>query len=538
MAANFTSDVVFSGTANTIGLALSFSTYVLFGVAALAYSLYSLSKNPQSTDFFITARNTANLFKITWSWLAANMGSWILYTCAFQAPGANYGMNGLVINAIVTGLPMPLVAHMGDYVRKHVPKASSVTGYAKWRFGRTLQVIMMIQILQSLVMGTITEYTTIGGIFLTFFGVQPYIPIIVCGVIVMTYTAVGGMFVSIITDVWQSITALVLLVITTIYLSISFKGFDFPPMPDYLAITTPGWQAIATLGIPYMCLTLFNEGAWQRVWAAENPRTGKIGAWIACGLLILITFTLGFGGTLAYWSGRADETSNPNLSFFLAFSDGSGTGSVSITILLIMFAVAMNEAAIDTFQNAVTDTVTNIGTVFGFSFSLNVVRMIVLVMQVPIVIAASYLATAETNILNMFLLNNQLSTSMFLPLAAGMIPRLNRVISTFSVLMAIITSITSVLILGTTMYGDFLTGLQAFFWSSSYVWQPFVLAPCVSVAALAFWSAVDLSVRKMMGWEMPDLPAESLLEAKTRREEEDADVSSIVSEETDFKAVS
>ncbi|KAJ3059489.1 hypothetical protein HDU98_004510, partial [Podochytrium sp. JEL0797] len=360
MSANFTRDVVFSGTANTVGLALSFSTYVVFGVAALAYSFYSMAKNPQSADFFITARNTANLFKITWSWLAANMGSWILYKGAFQAPGSNYGMNGLVINSIVTGLPIPLVAHMGDYVRKHVPQGSSVTGYAKWRFGRTLQVLMQIQILQSLLMGTIAEYTTIGGIFLTFFGVQPHIPIIVCGVIVMAYTAVGGMFVSIITDVWQSIMALILLAITTIYLSVSFKGFDFPPMPAYLAITQTGWEAIATLGIPFMCLTLFNEGSWQRVWAAENPRTGKTGAWIACAIMILISFVLGFGGTLAYWSGRADETSNPNLSFFLAFSDDSGTGSVFVTILLIMVAVAMNEAAIDTFQNAVNDTVTNI----------------------------------------------------------------------------------------------------------------------------------------------------------------------------------
>ncbi|KAJ3065559.1 hypothetical protein HDU98_011087 [Podochytrium sp. JEL0797] len=185
-----------------------------------------------------------------------------------------------------------------------------------------------------------------------------------------------------------------------------------------------------------------------------------------------------------------------------------------------MVAVAMNEAAIDTFQNAVNDTVTNIGTVFGYEFSLNTVRAIVLLFQIPVVAAASYLATAETNILNIFLFNNQLSTSMFLPLAAGMIPRLNRVISTFSVLMAILTSIISVFLLGIHMYGDFATGLQAFFWAASYVWQPFVLAPCVSVVALVFWSAVDLGVRKLMGWEMPNLPEDSLMEAKIREDDE------------------
>ncbi|KAI9347677.1 hypothetical protein BDR26DRAFT_854550 [Obelidium mucronatum] len=517
MSANFTDTVILTGSSNTAGLALSFITYIGFGVAALAYTYYSKSRSLNvNTDFFITARNSANLFKITWSWYAGAMGSWILYTCAFQAPGVNYGLNGLAINAIVTGLPLPLVAHMGEYVRKHVPKASSVTGYGKWRFGRVIQVLMMIQVLQSLIMGVITEYTTIGGVFLTFFGIQPYIPIIVCGLIVMTYTAAGGFFISIITDIWQSILAVVMLLISVIYLSVSFKGVDFPPMADYLGVTETGWYAIATLGIPYFCLTLFSEGFWQRVWAAETPRTGKIGAWIACALISVTTFVLGFGGTLAYWSGRATEESNPNLSFFLAFSDGSGTGSAFITILVIMFAVAINESAVDTAMNAMTDVITNIATVFGQDLSVTVVRAIVLVVQIPIVVVASYLAANGTNILQIFLFNNQLSTSLFVPLAAGLIPSLNRVISTFSVLMAIVTSLVSVLILGNSMYGSVTDGFLAFYWSPTYAWQPFVLAPSAALAGLIFWTIVDLGVRKIMGWEMPNLPADSLLEAEQR----------------------
>ncbi|KAJ3025304.1 UNVERIFIED_CONTAM: hypothetical protein HDU68_007270 [Siphonaria sp. JEL0065] len=147
-----------------------------------------------------------------------------------------------------------------------------------------------------------------------------------------------------------------------------------------------------------------------------------------------------------------NSAKNPNLSFFLDFSDGSGTGSVFITILVIMFAVAINESAVDTAMNAMTDVITNIATVFGINLSLNVVSAIVLIVQVPIVFVA-YLASSGTNILQIFLFNNQLSTSLFVPIAAGLIPSLNRVISTFSVLMAIATSISSVLILGTSMYG-------------------------------------------------------------------------------------
>ncbi|KAI8618404.1 hypothetical protein BC830DRAFT_1079256 [Chytriomyces sp. MP71] len=510
MSANFSSaaSVVFAGSDTLqIGLGLSFATYIAFGGAALIYAL--LAKNRalnSSTDFFITARNSANLWTITWSWLASAMGSWILYTCAFVAPGSNFGINGLVIMGLFTGLALPIVAHMGDYVRKHVPKASSVTSFARWRFGKAVQILMMVQILQILLFGVLSEYTTIGGIFSTFFGIPPYVPVIVCGVIVMIYTTVGGFYISMITDIWQSVLAIVMLTITFIYLCTTYKGVSLGPLPDYLAVTTQGWQSFATIGIPYVCLTFFTEGAWQRVWAAENARVGKIGAWIACAMLTVVTFVLGFGGTMAYWSGRADENSNPNLAFFLGFSDPdqSRSANAAITIFVIMFAVAMNEAAIDTTLNAVTDTITNIATVFNKQFPLWIVRCIVIAVQVPMVVAASYCAANNINILNIFLFGNQMASILFIPIAAGMIPQLHRVISTFSVLMACLCTLLSVLGFGISQHGTLYDGFVAYFWSAAYQWQPFVLAPSTSVLFLAFWTVLDVGVRKTMGWEMPD----------------------------------
>ncbi|TPX78661.1 hypothetical protein CcCBS67573_g00016 [Chytriomyces confervae] len=517
MSANFsTSAAVFTGTTATVGITLSFATYVAFGAAALAYALMAKNRALNvSADFFITARNSANLWTITWSWFASAMGSWILYTCAFISPGANFGINGLLIMALFTGLPLPIVAHMGDYVRKRVPTASSVTSYARWRFGKIVQVLMMLQILQILFLTLISEYTTIGGIFAIFFDIPPYIPVIVCGFTVMVYTAVGGFYISIITDIWQSILAISMITISFIYLCISYKGENLGPLPDYLGVTVEGWAAFATIGIPYVSLTFFNEGFWQRVWAAENSRIGKTGAWIACAMLTVVTFILGFGGTMAYWSGRATEESNPNLAFFLGFANKSdGTASAAITIFVIMFAVAMNEAAVDTIQNAVTDTITNVGSVFNKDVPLWAVRAIVVVVQVPLIVAAAYCAANNVNILNIFLFGNMMATIMFVPIASGLFESLHRVVSTFSVMMAILCTLISVLGLSVSKYGTLQDGFIAYFWSAYYQWEPFVMAPCVAVLYLAFWSCVDLGVRRLMKWEAPNLPLESRAKAE------------------------
>jgi Na+/pantothenate symporter len=55
--------------------------------------------------------------------------------------------------------------------------------------------------------------------------------------------------------------------------------------------------------VSLMAATVFNEGVWQRVWAAQDTQALKQGGIIGGIFLIIAVFLLGLFGTkvLAYW---------------------------------------------------------------------------------------------------------------------------------------------------------------------------------------------------------------------------------------------
>jgi hypothetical protein len=71
------------------------------------------------------------------------------------------------------------------------------------------------------------------------------------------------------------------------------------------------------------------------VWAAKDNKTLKMGAMIGGALATVVVFLLGFGGLLAYWSGRATEESNSNFGFFLAFSQSTQFSSTAVVSTLL-----------------------------------------------------------------------------------------------------------------------------------------------------------------------------------------------------------
>lgn len=59
---------------------------VLFGAAACFLTYIRHRKvGPDTTEFFLTARNSVGTFRIAWSFYAAAMGSWTLFSPAQYA---------------------------------------------------------------------------------------------------------------------------------------------------------------------------------------------------------------------------------------------------------------------------------------------------------------------------------------------------------------------------------------------------------------------------------------------------------------------
>ncbi|KAH9248114.1 hypothetical protein BASA83_003392 [Batrachochytrium salamandrivorans] len=496
----------------TAGLTLAIIVTILFGLSAVLYSFFGTDQSKVDTEYFLTARNTQPIHRIAWSFFAASMGAWVLYGPASFVGDPSFGAGylGLISYSLFTGLPLIMLAFMGTYIRKNVPRATSIASFGRWRFGFLAEIFIMLIVMFNLGVALTAEYTAIGGIFNDFFGVPSWVPILVVGLVTMSYTATGGLYVSIVTDQWQAMVAILLFIITTIYLIVSFHGVTLPPMPEYLGATTVGAQSFVALGISLFSATFFSEAMWQRVWAAESDRSLRIGAIIGSSMSIMVVSVFSLGSLLAYWSGRATELDNSNFGFFLAFRDSNGAISSAMLIIVILFAVIMNESAVDSFQNAITDSVVSIFGSFGVKFPTIAARLLVILFNVPLM----YVGTLNLSVMGVFLLGNMLTSCTFLPLASGLIPALNRIVSQYSVILACLFAFFSVMVYGQITTGSVSEGL-ILYWTTMYDMNAFLVASISSAVWLAVFSGLEIGVRKVMGQEMPKAPIPAVTKIAT-----------------------
>ncbi|KAH6560850.1 hypothetical protein BASA60_000210 [Batrachochytrium salamandrivorans] len=449
-----------------VGLSVSIIVVILFGLAAVLYSFFGTDQSKVDTEYFLTARNTQPIHRIAWSFFAASMGAWVLYGPASFVGDPSFGTGylGLISYSLFTGLPLIMIAFMGTYIRKNVPRATSIASFGRWRFGFLAEIFIMLIVMFNLGVALTAEYTAIGGIFNDFFGVPSWVPILVVGLVTMSYTATGGLI----------------------------------PRCYYCWCTI-----IRCAWISLFSATFFSEAMWQRVWAAESDRSLRIGAIIGSFMSIIVVAVFSLGSLLAYWSGRATELDNSNFGFFLAFRDSNGAISSGMLIIVILFAVIMNESAIDSFQNAITDSVVSIFGSFGVKFPTIAARLLVILFNVPLM----YVGTLNLSVIGVFLLGNMLTACTFLPLASGLIPALNRIVSQYSVILACLFAFFSVMVYGQITTGSVSEGL-ILYWTTMYDMNAFLVSSISSVVWLAVFSSIETVVRRIYNWPIPH-PSES-----------------------------
>ena len=120
------------------------------------------------------------------------------------------------------------------------------------------------------------EFTAIGAIYTQFITGDPssaYIPIVVVAVVTTAYSAAGGLYISILTDVVQSVFLLLLLAVMAVYIGITYRvPIPSGPLPPYLDVNQVGLASIMTLGVALISSTMFSDAVWQRVWSAKDDK--------------------------------------------------------------------------------------------------------------------------------------------------------------------------------------------------------------------------------------------------------------------------
>jgi Na+/proline symporter len=133
------------------------------------------------------------------------------------------GIVGVVAYAISCGLPILMIGGFGGRITRDLPHVFSLGDFIGWRFGPIARTLLFLMTMFMMCIFTLAEYTTIGTIFSAFVGTLDWPIIVLVGVVTLTYTAYGGLAVSIATDQVQGICSMLLALILTIYVAVTYR---------------------------------------------------------------------------------------------------------------------------------------------------------------------------------------------------------------------------------------------------------------------------------------------------------------------------
>jgi len=517
---------------------------------------YYKRKQIADTESFITARKSVDYRYIAWSFYAGAVGAWVIASPASYAAYA--GLLGLVFYSLSAGLPFIMIAFAGEKIRSKVPHVLSLTDYMGWRFGFVAKTLVVLVILFNMSIALLAEYSTIGSIFKSFVGSVPYPMIILIGTLTTVYTAYGGLLVSIYTDQVQGISSLFFFGILAIYLAVTFRPESLPtPMPcaptdPYCISGTPvcsqfdeyndanpeepvpcpvyGYSSIFVMPASLFAATVFSEAMWQRVWASKDKRALHKGAIIGSIAVILVVFFAGFCGLLAAWAGLLTFETDPNLYLFQTLHGGEvppiPTVSNWIGVICVVLASVMNEGAVDSLQNGMAAALTSYITPLYNKWSLNMTRLLVLLLNIALMLVAIALNGCFSNacgesgyltvsVLQLFLMANMLACCMVLSVLAGLFNRLHSTFGGGSFLFSSLFPIFCVSIFGVNYYnrtfpsdftdytgkeytaGDFNDAMFYTWIGNGYAWQFFLVPLGVNLGSILLCIGLNFGLKKL-----------------------------------------
>ena len=374
-----------------------------------------------------------------------------------------------------------ILAFFGNMVRDKYPGAGALGDVILARFGPAMRYCCCVVALFNMVIFMLAEFTTIGALFKDFVGDKNFPIIIVMAILTTMYSAYGGLLVSIVTDQIQAGVSLFFLVVLSIYVWATFKQELVPGFGDLkplLGANEAGYGAILVMPVSLMAATVFNEGMWQRVWAAEDTRALQQGGIIGGAAVVAAIFLYGLFGFIACWGGLVDyantnvnlylfqvpplrpethtldsQPQNPNADmpgvqvFKKDASDPPNSAVDSgIEVLTLVLALIMSESAIDSLQNGISATISS---TFLRGRPVNWARAIVLLINIIVV----PFALANYNVLSLFLSANMLGCCWFFPILVGGVwdsPTGRKVISETTVILGALTAMVAVSVYGIT----------------------------------------------------------------------------------------
>ncbi len=300
---------------------------------------------------YIVGERDENTFSLTSSLTASALGAWILFG---PASAATWGGIGAVIGyALGTAAPMLFLYNFGPKIRKEFPNGLTLTEFIQKRFGQTILRLSLFLILFYLIIFLIAEVTAI-AFLLNFISKIPLwttagLTLIIC----LLYILRGGFKLSIITDRYQFIFVICIILFSLILIigNLDLTSYETIKINSPQLINKnylPNYTAGLTFFIAVASTNLFHQGNWQRVFSAKNNLILKKSLINSSIIIFIIVFWMGYTGLISF-------SLNSNVSPDLAFFDlilNQKSSFVIVTILIL--ALSLTLSTIDTLINAIS----------------------------------------------------------------------------------------------------------------------------------------------------------------------------------------
>ncbi|KAL1837349.1 hypothetical protein VTJ49DRAFT_3960 [Mycothermus thermophilus] len=406
---------------------------------------------PLALNFIASAWPTTAAI-IGGSWACQTLGSAILF--AYPELATITGVQGIVIYALSSSLPLLAFAALGPIIRRRCPEGFVLTEWTRQRYGTVAALYLSVMTLFTLFLYMVGELSAIGQVVTLLTGINGLPVLIVECIITTIYTSMGGFRVSFFTDNIQGAMAGCLIVIAAI--TIGAETNIDTSLIEPSGLTKPsllGWQLLYILPVAILTNDFFLSHFWIRTFSARSDKDlwrGISGAVVA--ILIILTL-VGSTGLVAVWAGIYPGTPEEPVSGSVAFFAVLQQLPSWVVGIVVVMSVTLSTSAFDSIQTAMVTSASN--DLFRNRLNIWFIRAGVVLIMVPVVV----LAIRAPSILQIYLITDLLSAATIPVLILG----LSDVFyfwRGFEVVVGGLGGIFTVFLFGTVYYGDARLGAE------------------------------------------------------------------------------
>ena len=399
---------------------LGITTLVIACAVFLVLGLtYAWRRRRQSVEDYTVSRNHAPTNVGIATLVASMFGTWVLLSPGES--GANFGIISLVGYALgMAGIPV-MFMFVGPRIRQLMPNGHSVTEYVRHRYGLVPFVSIFVVIIFVIGIFITAEMTAITAAVSILTGSPAWATAVAVGIVVIAYTAYGGLRVSIYTDriqFWVLIPVLLLLLVVAAVLVGNAGAWKAAGASGALSVSNPGSYFFAiVLIIGIVASNAFHPGMWQRVYTVEGQRSLNRSLWAAAVIAIPLTFLMGMAGIAAVGNGSVAPFQYPEVAAAL-FALAGDVFPLWMHFLMLICALMLAMSTLDTLMNGLASGIAvdmaGVGLQRGTLMTL--ARAITVIVAIPAIIVASQ----GHSVLYVFLIADLLGAAIAVPMLIGL----------------------------------------------------------------------------------------------------------------------